>query len=78
MFFLQACEWEDKIIVVVELEYNFHIYILNSPREEDKQLIVLNPIQKLKKHGHLQNISFFNLDGYVYSLFASTHTDDQR
>lgn len=75
----QACHWDNKIIIVTELASIYNIFILKTQQENfQREPIVLTPIQKLRKHGQSQGISFLHHMNNVYCLFASTYSEENR
>lgn len=57
----------------------YNVYLLKVPASnKNGQLTVLSPIQKIKKQGDSQITMFFNLNGYIYCLLATTYFDEKK
>lgn len=57
----------------------YNVYLLKVPEpNKNGQLTVLSPIQKIKKHGDSQITMFFNLNGHIYCLLATTYLAEQK
>lgn len=57
----------------------YNVYLLKAPAPNKfGQLTVLSPIQKIKKHGDSHITMFFNLNGHIYCLLATTHLAEHK
>lgn len=76
---IQAVQWEQKLIFIVNTREIYNVYLLKLPSvEKSSQLIVLSPIQKIKRHGHVQITNFFTLQNRVYCILAANYLDEHR
>lgn len=74
---LKARQWGEKVIVLAELRNAFNVYLIKL-WNADKKLEVLNPVQRLPKHGTSQNIAIFDFENCIYCLMASTYGSENR
>lgn len=64
---------------IVNVREVYNVYLLKVPSpNKNGQLTVLNPIQKIKKHGDSQITMFLNLNGNIYCLLATTYLTEQK
>lgn len=67
------------MIFIVNVQEVYNLYLLKVPAPNKiGQLTVLSPIQKIKKHGDSQITTFFNLNGHIYCLLATTYLAEQK
>lgn len=76
---IQACQWDNRIIFIANLQDIYNVYLMQLPRPNvNGEVTVLTPIQKIKKHGQIQITTFFHFSGNIYCLLAANYLDDHR
>lgn len=76
----KAWQWNDNVIFMVNILDIYNVYLLKvpPPSNGNNQLMVLSPIQKIKKHGQTQITAFFDFGDRIYCLLAANYLDENR